>query len=295
MSAGNVKLCAASLSLCACIALGQTGTGVERVTVGAVNGVPVDLAAISASENVFRLGFFLKTGREPSTPEEVEMIRGQLRAYQCNSIRGRVISAAEERERQRLGISVTRQEGIQDYQQRLRRGNVEKAAAAARAQANAVITALDEVAAGKDPREVYSRIVAPTGLELRHWEWIVLQAARDPTSRENIKKFAVIPGAIPADAAPGGWERNVALERVRKAVAEELAAQDPEFARFYRKREAGGSISEAQVRYVERKQIEWWQQRYREVNLVIYDEELARACSASIQSLLGLPVAEKTK
>lgn len=285
--------CIVAAALCFC-ASAQPALPGDRV-VGTVDGAPIGETKLKLSPEALRRDFFYQHGRNPTTEADQRLMAEHQTDMSCLTLRGEVIRAAEDKEIRRRGIVVASEEANLDYQAKLRRAGWETAPAQFRAQAETILAGLKEVLdGGKSADDVYRSSIAATGMNQREWNWLCQEAAKNPASAyKYYQRLAATPDVIPP--APKGWERNVAVERVRKAVAEELAAQDPEFARLYYKREAGGPLSERQLRYIENKQIEWWQQRFREVELVIYDEELARACDASIKSLLGLPVPGETK
>ena len=262
----------------------QTGKELPR-SVAIVDGVRITEKDVLFDEKSLPNLFFGEYGRDPAGPDDQATMETTKWDLQCGGLVDGITRVLVDEEASRRKIGVSQDEATQDYQSKLRQADPERSAAQTRATAKALLAALDEVAKGADPEEVYRRRLAERGVNERAWE-VTRREAADPVYRGRLERLTTVTGAIPAKA-PAGYEWNVLRDKVYAAIEQDIAASDARVAQFLDERKGAGGSPASHVGYVDKKRFEWYRRRYAELDVTILNPGFAEACK---QRLAGLGV-----
>ncbi|MEO8659678.1 MAG: hypothetical protein ABI693_14495 [Bryobacteraceae bacterium] len=230
--------------------------------IGVIDGVPIHEGAV-------RVG--------PAAREaEVEALRPRQECLMLNRL---LWDAVRDKEVKRRGLFISDEEAEAARRKALESVETRAAFERSRNMMIAEIAALDAINTGTDPEEAYRLHVAQSGMSHSVWESNLAQAV-DPSYLPGLKTGIQ---TMTLDRMVGGVDRykgsNALRKRLARIIDAELAAGDARFAAGLATNPQGPGNPDYD--YMDNRRLAWWTERTRKMDVIIYDQRLAKQCPIS--------------
>lgn len=259
----------------------------HNAVIAVVNGEAVKYAAVKVAPgaDLLLMRFRRAHGRDPETEADREAMERERRAREIRNLSEFIRAAVRQQQTARFGIDPTEEE-VEERWQRYRRErkaegepiDVNVMLRQGRENLRQLLKALEEVVdEGQDADAVYQRRLVD---KMSREEWrLRLQYEGTPERRELLERLLALPDNElfkPHEA----FRKVLVMERLDKAIEEDLVAKNPEFAEYVRLATTDPGNQKVQSKgpnYRAAKRYEWWQQRYREAQIEIKDDRFKDA------------------
>ena len=245
--------------------------------IGRINGAAILKKNVVESRSSLTTLFRIKHQRDPNTPEDEQEIASEGLQLTCLRLTGELDRVARNDQIRKRGIFVTDEELVQRGRDNVKGQDVEAYARRTRETTKALLAALAEVYdKGGDPQQAYVKYLAPAGISEADWR-VDLEGMRTPKARAKLATGTLVTADL-LRAPARNLRSMMENEKLYADVDRELASGDSRFARFLTEAQSKGHMLVDHFDYLQAKRLEWWRARYAELDMVLYDPELANQC-----------------
>ena len=255
-----------------------TSEASDTAAVAIVNAESIPYSAIRVTPEGATIRFVLENGREPVTDADLRQVEQIRRRAEVAQLVGYIQEAIRARQISRMRIQISDAEIKQRSERLIREGDSPKAHAAFREKQLNLLDCLRAVHEdSQDADDVYNARLAE-GMPPELWK-AILRQYRTPEQRVELEELLNYEGDLDVDAQEIA-RFELRMEKLRRAIEEDLIRTDPEFAEYIRLTKTDPGNEKVQSKghnYKTAKRDEWWQQRYREAKIEIVDERFEGA------------------
>lgn len=244
----------------------------DTAVIAVIGGHAIQYSTIRVTAAAARERFIIENGHEPVSEAEVDEVEQMRRTSELRQLAARIRWIIHGQEASRLGVDVTQAEIKARWEELRQERDSERVRDEARAKVRALLVGLNAVYEDReDPDQVYQADLIEI---VSREEWrAVLRQYRTRAARRTLEAYLAQESVEPAEVEDA--VRLVLMqEKTDKAIDQQLIRSDPEFAEYIRL--AGEEPSHEKVQskgpnYLAAKRWQWWQERYREADIVIKD------------------------